>query len=447
MSYPSGADRGVVGRVLPGLGSLARRALVVLALVAPAGIARAQAPSGTVYVESNFGLPGQENSILAFRRDGQGRLTPLAEFPTGGRGVTPTLRVGPFDTDQNLIANRAGTRLFAVNSGSNTIAVFAIRRDGALIHVPGSPFSSGGVNPVSVGLAGNLLAVVHMNDDELQDPRRSLPNYTTFRVTPRGGLLPIPRSAVPVPNGSEPSQALLTRDGRLLFGADFAFSVPPGSGLTRLDRGVLRSFLVQPSGRLRPVEAQALPESVFGTSPARRLPLGLFVHPKAPVLYVGFVSFNTLGVYSFTPAGRRPTPGQLRFERAVTPAGDGICWFAANAAGTRLYSSNNFDNTISVFDITQPLNPVRIQTKLLELGQRVPPPGVTQIGAAAPFQLALDPDERFLHVVTQAAFGGQAPEANAIHVLPINGDGTLGTQVEFRVLETFPSRPQGIVVF
>jgi hypothetical protein len=190
-----------------------------------------------------------------------------------------------------------------------------------------------------------------------------------------------------------------------------------------------------------------LPESVFGNSPARRLPLGLFLHPKAPVLYVGFVSFNTLGVYSFTPAGRRRPPGRLRFERAVTPAGDGICWFAANDAGTRLYSSNNFDNTVSVFDISEPLNPVRLQTKSLELGQRVPPAGVTQIGAAAPFQLALDPAEEFLHVVTQAAFGGQAPEANAIHVLPVDGDGTLGTQVEFEVLDTFPSRPQGLVAF
>jgi DNA-binding beta-propeller fold protein YncE len=447
MKSTSPTPRGAARRWSTWHGLLTRLALVLLADAAPACIARAQAPSGMVYVESNFGTPGQENTILAFRRDPQGQLAPLDEFPTGGRGVTPTLRVGPFDTDQNLITNRAGTRLFAVNSGSNTIAVFVIRRDGSLVHVPGSPFPSGGINPVSVGLAGDLLAVVNMNDDEFQDPRRALPNYTTFRVTPRGRLLPIPRAAVPVPNGSEPSQALLTRDGRLLFGADFAFSVPPGFGLTRLDRGVLRSFLVQPNGRLRPVEAQALPESVFGASPARRLPLGLFVHPKASVLYVGFVSFNTLGVYSFTPVGRRQSPGRLRFERAVTPAGDGICWFEANAAGTRLYSSNNFDNTISVFDISQPLNPVRLQTKLLELGQRVPPPGVTQIGAAAPFQLVLDPDEQFLHVVTQAAFGGQAPEANAIHVLPVDDDGTLGTQVEFEVLDTFPSRPQGIVAF
>ena len=47
---------------------------------------------------------------------------------------------GPFDSDQNLIENASGTLLFAVNSGSNTIAVFHIQSDGSLAPVHGSPF-------------------------------------------------------------------------------------------------------------------------------------------------------------------------------------------------------------------------------------------------------------------------------------------------------------------
>ena len=89
---------------------------------------------------------------------------------------------------------------------------------------------------------------------------------------------------------------------------------------------MLRAFAIRPNGRLEPTDAQFLPESVFGTSPARRLPLGLQVHPTAPVLYVGFVTFNTLGVYTFSPQGA------LRFEGSLTPAGDGICWFVTDAA-------------------------------------------------------------------------------------------------------------------
>jgi 6-phosphogluconolactonase (cycloisomerase 2 family) len=99
-------------------------------------------PSGVVYVESNIGTPGG-NSILAFRRDSQGELTSLpgSPFPTGGTGVFDTsLQLGPFDSDQNVIANPEHTLLFAVNSGSNTIAVFHIHENGSLSPVEGSPF-------------------------------------------------------------------------------------------------------------------------------------------------------------------------------------------------------------------------------------------------------------------------------------------------------------------
>src|SRR5689334_4697502 len=55
-----------------------------------------QPPSDVVYVESNISTPGG-NSILAFRRDAQGNLTPLpgSPFLTGGTGVIdPSLKLG-----------------------------------------------------------------------------------------------------------------------------------------------------------------------------------------------------------------------------------------------------------------------------------------------------------------------------------------------------------------
>ncbi len=158
------------------------------------------APSGLVYVESNISNPGG-NSILAFRRDTDGRLSPIpgSPFLTGGTGVVdPSLKLGPFDSDQNVIANPDHTLLFAVNSGSNSIAVFHIQSGGSLVAVDGSPFPSGGINPVSVGLVGNILVVVNKNEDPKQDTTHSLPNYTSFRVTPQGKLIPVPHSDVSV---------------------------------------------------------------------------------------------------------------------------------------------------------------------------------------------------------------------------------------------------------
>ena len=125
--------------------------------------AEAQAPRGVVYIESNVGdVPGH-NSILAFKRDDVGHLTQFGAFLTGGTGVHPkdislanlAGTLGPFDSDQNLILNWDGTQLFAVNSGSDSIAVFDVQGDGRLEAVKGSPFASGGVHPVSLGLASS----------------------------------------------------------------------------------------------------------------------------------------------------------------------------------------------------------------------------------------------------------------------------------------------------
>src|SRR5262249_34864337 len=118
----------------------------------------------------------------------------------------------------------------------------------------------------------------------------------------------------------------------------------------------------------------------------------------------------------------------------VNNVGSGPCWLLANAAGTRLYVSNNFENKVGVFDLTQPLHPAKIQTFTLAQGA----------GNAAPFQLALDKDDRFLHVVTQAAPGQDPLTANALIVLKIAADGTL-SPADFVPLPSLDgSRPQGV---
>src|SRR5207237_3219622 len=133
----------------------------------------------------------------------------------------PTFALGPFDSDQNVIVNPSHTLLFAVNGGSDTIAVFSINDDGSLTPVKGSPFPSGGSNPVSVGLARDEVLCVVNQDQDPGHPGRYLPNYTSFRVTNEGRLIPIPWSTFFVDAGSSPSQALVSPDGGVLLGAEF----------------------------------------------------------------------------------------------------------------------------------------------------------------------------------------------------------------------------------
>ncbi|MCA1583041.1 MAG: lactonase family protein [Acidobacteria bacterium] len=401
--------RPLLARMLKGLAV----ALLPALFAAQPALADNEKTTSVVYVESN---KAENNSILAYRRDANGNLTRLGEYPTRGKGVFDlSLQLGPFDSDQDIITNPERTLLFAVNSGSDTVAVFRILPDGSLVHVAGSPFASGGTNPVSVGLARDTLIVVN----KAMDPRRpslTQPNYASFRVEPDGTLTAL-LSTVGAPPRSSPTQADISPSKRLVFDAQFL-------------GGHLQSFLLDPAGALLPNAPEGLPasESERGTAP---LPLGLWAHPKQSILYVGFVTVNKVGVYTYDFLGG------LTFVRSVPNSGVAVCWLRTNDDGTRLYTSNTGDGTVSVFDTTDPLTPVEIQKHKLR-------------GVGNPFQLELDPTGAYLYVLTQRADSSiPLGEGNTLHVLKVNrANGKLSEAGSSPIELPVPTgtRPQGIAV-
>ncbi|MEO7275488.1 MAG: beta-propeller fold lactonase family protein [Vicinamibacterales bacterium] len=384
---------------------------IALTLLAATAHAQPSKSTAVVYVETNSPTA---NAVLAYERNEKGRLTLVGNYPTGGTGVfDASLQLGPFDSDQDIITNPEHTRLFAVNSGSNTIAVFDIGAAGVLTPIPGSPFPSGGSNPVSLGLARDVLVVVNKGMDPAQPIGGA--NYAAFRVNPEGRLTAL-LSAMPIEGEISASQALISPGKRLVFGADFL-------------GGLLRSFLVQPGGELTQTGLVAPPASeAIGTTPV--LPLGLITHPKAPVLYVGFVTVGKIGVYTFD------SRGVLTFVRAVGDSGAAPCWLRTNDTGTRLYVSNTGDNSISVYDTTSPLEPVEIQHLVLK-------------GEGSSFQVDLDPTGQFLYVVTQRASPATPlGEGNTLHVLDVNENtGRLsekGKSVYDLPVSPVGTRPKGV---
>jgi 6-phosphogluconolactonase (cycloisomerase 2 family) len=358
-------------------------------------IAVTQNLTGVIYVQSN--IPTfNGNSVLVFRRDAEGNLAPPASFLSGGAGITAdpvtTAPNDAFDSDLNIILNPSNTMLFTVNGGSDTIVVFYILPDdGALVPVAGSPFPSGGVNPVSVGLAGDKLYVVNKNRDLFrQDPTRSLPNYTGFRLGVDGALTPIANSTVASLQNASPTQALISTDNTLLFGSDF--------GVLRL-----QSFRIADNGVLEQNPPLALANLV----------LGLQVHPTERLLYAGLSLENLLAVFPYD------ANGILDATNVTIVANGGVepCWLEVNQAGTRLYTANFRDNTVSTYDLSDPANPVEIQ--LLELDAR---------GRGCPFQIGLESSEAFLYLVSQrGCFPDEIPlgEGNLLRVFRVNADGTL----------------------
>jgi len=387
---------------------------MMLAAVA-ALLATPSAPrADTVYIESNR---ADANSLLAFDLSIAGILTAKNSISTSGTGVEdPSLALGPFDSDQEIIFSSKRSLLFAVNSGSNTIAVFHVARNGTLSPVKRSPFYSHGINPVSLGLKGEILTVVNKHQDPMQSMDLTLPNYTTFKVE-TDGTLKWTASSVEVAIGSSPSQALVTPFAPLVIGADFL-------------GGLLRSFVIDRYGALAESAAIGLPDSEFGDSKAPHLPLGLAVHPRMKLLYVGFPTANKIGVYKYNWFGK------LSFVRTTLDSGAVVCWLATNADGSRLYASNTADPSVTVYDISvDPENPKEIQRL-----------NISSMGGA--YQIALSPNGQKLIVLTQR-FQSTTPQGqgNEVHVLNVDTKGMLEERVAPFVLDLpANTRPQGVVV-
>jgi hypothetical protein len=379
-----------------------------------------------VYVESNISAPNG-NSIYAFRLGSGGNLTPLpgSPFLTGGAGEQNTgSNLGPFDSDQEVITNPQGTLLFAVNAGSDSIAVFHINGDGSLTPVNGSPFPSGGNDPVSLALNGNILYVANQSGDFAR-PSTILPNYTAMHVEPDGILAPIgdntndssrpSQATISVAAGSSPSQGLVVPGANLMFGDDFL-------------GGLLDPFQLDWQGQLHALPSIAMPASEFGTT-TPRLPLGLASNPSAPILYVGYVTANKIGVYRYNQNGG------LKFLRSVPNAGQGICWIRSNKSGTRLYTTDTTTNQVSVYDASDPEFPVEIQTLTLQ-------------GVGNAFQISLSEDGKSIYTISQRTSTSlPTGQGNVLHTLSVRNDGTVdetGTPITFNV--PTGTRPQGVAV-
>jgi 6-phosphogluconolactonase (cycloisomerase 2 family) len=391
-----------------------RAVIAVVVLVAVGGLlampvsaaergSRPKSPSadGTVYIESNSAAP-DSNEILAFRyRAGVVSAGGVRRYPTGGSGSHDLSNSGVLDADQEVIVNSKRTLLFAVNSSSDTIAIFHIHADGGLTPVTGSPFPSNGSAPSSVGLAGRTLIVANKAQDGVRNLSRVRPNYTSFHVR-SDGTLSRPISTIAVPPGSSPLQAYVTPDGKVL--------------ITSEESGVFRAFRITPDGQLRqaPRSPVRLPRAVFpgGRRVPGVWPAGLVSDPRRKILYAQLANLSETIVYRWDDQAR------LTFVRALpNPHSFLPCWTHVNALGTRMYSGNAGSDSLSVFDIAHhPTDPREIQSVALNA------PG-------NPWNFQIDPTGRVIFLLDMRATRQiPAGRGNQLHALRIDADGRLSEE-------------------
>lgn len=379
-----------------------------------------------VYTQTN----DSTNAVVGFRRDQLGNLTPVpgSPFATGGTGVfDPAGILGPFDADQQLAVDRDRFLLFAVNAGSNTIAVFHIvPENGSLVPVQGSPFPSGGINPISVGVRGDQLVIINQNQNQANPASVNgrTPNIVTRHITFEGGLVELlDDTSFPLPQGSSPSQALTTNTGPFVFDPEFA---PPAQAPTKppFPVGTLASYRLSPTGKLTPTSGN--PPAFTSTAAPGVLtasPLGSFASPVARELYVGVTGQSALATFTWDHEGN-PS-----FQNLVPLKGTAVCWVRVNHAGTRVYTSNTGSHTVDTLDIvTNPSRPIDLSNSAAIGGPQ----------GTATLELEVDPTDAFVYVVSQSdAVGGSATTRpttpatvpNKLHVLRVSPDGNSLTEV------------------
>ena len=293
--------------------------LVLAAAGAMAGRAAARSDVvGHLYVNDNT---AGTNTIAAFDRHADGSLTPLkgSPFPAGGAGTGAGIgSQGPLQVSGD------GKYLLAVDAGSNEISVLRINPHGELSPVGRGPVPSGGLEPVSIAVHGNLVYVANAGNGGS--------NYTGFRLNPGGHLRPIADSTIPLPDGSSPGDVLFSGDGTKLIGA-------------RVGTSLIDSFTVGADGRLA-----AAPGSPFAAQGPG--PFGSEFRPTDPTqLFVsnahGGAGNGTVSAFSDGSDGTLTSIGSSPFPDFQTAP----CWVEITHDRQFLFTVNTASNSISRYAI------------------------------------------------------------------------------------------------
>src|SRR5215471_14231620 len=183
------------------------RMLFVVMLVITAGLSvRGNAQddghtAGAVFVMTNA---AEKNEIIAYKRSGDGSLTEVHRFATGGRGSGGT--ADPLGSQGSLILTKDRSFLLAVNAGSGEISVFRVH--GAFLALV-ERVPCGGSEPVSLAQHNGLVYVANAGGNS---------NVVGFHLAANGKLTAIPGSiSFLSTSNSGPGSVSFSPDGQFLL--------------------------------------------------------------------------------------------------------------------------------------------------------------------------------------------------------------------------------------
>lgn len=318
---------------------------------------------GAVYTMSN---DPSGNAVLVFARTARGQIAYETSVDTGGFGTG-----GGLGNQGALTLTRNERWLLAVNAGSNSVSVFAVRPNGLrLTHVA----ASGGVQPISVTEHRGLVYVLNAGSDEI----------TGFELDRDGHLQPMPGSTRSLSGpGTAPAQVAFSPDGRALV-------------VTEKATNQIVTFVV---------DRQGLPGSAIVQASNGQTPFG-FAFGKRDQLFVS-EAFGGAPDASATSSYRLDADGQLTtISASVGTNQTANCWVIVTPNGRYAYVTNTGSGSISAYAIG------------FDGGiSLVDADGRTALTAGGPIDLALSGNGRFLYSLVTGT--------NALAAFEVRANGTL----------------------
>jgi 6-phosphogluconolactonase len=320
--------------------------------------------AGAVFTQTNA-VAG--NAVVAFARAGDGSLTYVGAFSTGGNGIGGTN--DPLASQYSLILDGEDDKLlFVVNAGSNTISTFRV--DGASLALLATT-SSRGTLPVSLAVARHTLYVLNAGSN----------NVAGFDIGADASLTPNAGASASLSAGTSGGAAVrASRDGQLLV-------------VTEKGSNTIDTYQIGAQGALgQPVRSTSSGISPFGFDFVNGEQIAVSEAGSAAASLYDVGSNGTLNVESASVS----TNGQ------AAP-----CWLIATTNGRFAFTANAGSGTISGYGIANGSM------------QLLVPSGVSgSTGAGStPLDLDLSRGDHFLYVLESGA--------GRIGAFAVSGNGSL----------------------
>jgi 6-phosphogluconolactonase len=286
------------------------------------------------------------NQVVVFARAGDGTLSHVADYATGGEGSGSGL-----GSQGGVRLSDDGLWLLTVNAGSDEVSVFRV--NGITLELTDT-VGSGGDSPISVDVDGEIVYVLNAGSA----------NIAGFRLTLEGTLSPIPAANRPLSTpDAGPAQIEFSPDGSTLV-------------VTEKNTNRILAYRVSASGVASPANV---------SDSAGATPFGFEFDPTGRLIvseaFGGAADASAVSSYALG-ANRKAT----LIDGPVATTETAACWIVVTDSGQYAYTTNTGSDTITGYRVES-------DGSLTILNDD----GVTAFTGDAPIDMALSDGSQFLY--------------------------------------------------